>query len=65
MGVAKTLKDIVVTSNMRRKSISKTYRKLLVELDYKVPVSDPMKCISRVANNANLSEKTKHQALIS
>ena len=22
-----------------------------------------MKCISRVANNANLSEKTKHQAL--
>jgi transcription initiation factor TFIIB len=32
-------------------------------LDYKVPVSDPMKCIARVANNANLSEKTKHQAL--
>jgi len=62
-GISKTLKDIVAASNMRRKSISKTYRKLLVELDYKVPVFDPMKCIARVANNANLSEKTKHQAL--
>jgi transcription initiation factor TFIIB len=62
-GISKTLKDIVVTSNMRRKNISKTYRKLLVELDYKVPVFDPMKCIARVANNTNLSEKTKHQAL--
>jgi transcription initiation factor TFIIB len=63
IGIAKTLKDIVTASNIRRKSISKTYRKLLVELDYKVPVFDPMKCIARVANNANLSEKTKHQAL--
>jgi transcription initiation factor TFIIB len=63
MGISKTLKDIVAVSNIRLKIISKTYRKLLVELDYKVPVSDPMKCISRVANNANLSERTKHQAL--
>jgi transcription initiation factor TFIIB len=62
-GISKTLKDIVAASNIRRKSISKTYRKLLVELDYKVPVFDPMKCIARVANKANLSEKTKHQAL--
>lgn len=63
MGISKTLKDIVAVSNIRLKIISKTYRKLLVELDYKVPVSDPMKCISRVANNTNLSERTKHQAL--
>jgi transcription initiation factor TFIIB len=63
MGISKTLKDIVAVSNIRLKQISKTYRKLLVELDYKVPVSDPMKCISRVANNTNLSERTKHQAL--
>ena len=50
MGISKTLKDIVAVSNIRLKKISKTYRKLLVELDYKVPISDPMKCISRVAN---------------
>src|SRR5919197_1540728 len=43
MGISKTLKDIVAVSNIRLKKISKTYRKLLVELDYKVPVSDPMK----------------------
>jgi transcription initiation factor TFIIB len=63
MGISKTLKDIVAVSNIRLKKISKTYRKLLVELDYKVPVSDPMKCVSKVANRANLSERTKHQAL--
>src|ERR671930_748339 len=63
MGISKTLKDIVAVSNIRLKKISKTYRKLLVELDYKVPVSDPMKCISRVANNTNLSERTKRKAL--
>jgi transcription initiation factor TFIIB len=63
IGIAKTLKDIVAANNIPRKNISKTYRKLLIELDYKVPMSDPMKCIARVANKANLSEKTKHQAL--
>ena len=63
MGISKTLKDIAAASNIRLKNVSKTYRKLLIELDYKVPVSDPMKCIARVANSANLSEKTKHQAL--
>ncbi|HYY65887.1 MAG TPA: transcription initiation factor IIB, partial [Nitrososphaeraceae archaeon] len=63
MGISKTLKDIVAVSNIRLKKISKTYRKLLVELDYKVPISDPMKCISRVANNTNLSERTKRKAL--
>src|SRR5829696_2340078 len=37
MGISKTLKDIVAVSNIRLKIISKTYRKLLVELNYKVP----------------------------
>ena len=63
MWILKTLKDIVAVSNIRLKIISETYRKLLVELDYKVPASDPVKYISRVAKNTNLIERTKHQAL--
>jgi transcription initiation factor TFIIB len=36
----------------------------VLELDYyKVPNIDPLKCIAKVANNANLAEKTKRQAL--
>ena len=50
-------------SNIRRKVLAKAYRKLIVELDFKVPNTDPMKCIVKVANKANLSEKTKRQAI--
>jgi transcription initiation factor TFIIB len=40
------------------------YRLLLIELDVKVPLVDQIKCIAKVANKANLSEKTKRQAII-
>jgi transcription initiation factor TFIIB len=36
---------------------------LVLELNYKIPMVDPIKCIVRVANKANLSEKTKRQAM--
>ncbi|MFL6398499.1 MAG: transcription initiation factor IIB, partial [Nitrososphaeraceae archaeon] len=39
------------------------YRLLLIELDIKVPLVDQIKCIARVANKANLTEKTKRQAI--
>ncbi|MFL6384480.1 MAG: transcription initiation factor IIB, partial [Nitrososphaeraceae archaeon] len=32
------------------------------ELDYKVPNIDPVKCVVRVANKTNITEKTKRQA---
>jgi transcription initiation factor TFIIB len=35
----------------------------MLELDYKVPNIDPVKCVVRVANKANITEKTKRQAL--
>ncbi|MFL6365555.1 MAG: transcription initiation factor IIB family protein [Nitrososphaeraceae archaeon] len=64
LGVSKTMKDIAVASNLKRKNIARTYRQLVLELDYyKVPNIDPLKCIAKVANKANLAEKTKRQAL--
>ena len=36
---------------------------LLSELDLKIPNSDPMKCIVKVANKAGLNEKTKRIAM--
>ena len=35
----------------------------MLELDYKVPNIDPVKCVTKVANNAKLAEKTKRHAL--
>jgi transcription initiation factor TFIIB len=63
LGISKTMKDIAAASNVKLKNISRTYRQLVLELDYKVPNIDPVKCIAKVANKANLAEKTKRQAL--
>src|ERR687887_516380 len=63
LGVSKTMKDIAAASNLRRKNVARTYRQLMLELDYKVPNIDPVKCVVKVANKANITEKTKRQAL--
>jgi transcription initiation factor TFIIB len=63
METARTLKDIAVVSNLKRKDIARCYRLLVFELDIRIPVVDPKKCIARVANKLNMSEKTKHQAM--
>ena len=63
MEIPRTLNDISTASNIRRKTLSRTYRLLILELDIKVPMVDPMKCIVTVANKANLSESTKRQAM--
>jgi transcription initiation factor TFIIB len=63
METARTLKDIAVISNLKRKDVARCYRLLVFELDIRIPIVDPKKCISRVANKLNISEKTKHQAI--
>lgn len=63
METARTLKDIAVVSNLKRKDIARCYRLLVFELDIRIPVVDPKKCIARVANKLNMSETTKHQAM--
>ena len=58
----RTLKDIGQASNIKRKDIARCYRLLLRELNLKMPVVDPVQCISRIASKAKLSEKTKRKA---
>ena len=64
MDAARTLADVATATNVRRKAISRSYRLLLLELDTKVPLVNPMKCIAKIANKANLSEKTKRIAMV-
>jgi transcription initiation factor TFIIB len=63
METARTLKDVAVVSNLKRKDIARCYRLLVFEFDIRIPVVDPKKCIARVANKLNISEKIKHQAM--
>jgi transcription initiation factor TFIIB len=63
MSTPRTLKDIAAAASINRKHLAKVFRLLLIELDIKVPLVDQIKCIAKVANKANLSEKTKRQAI--
>ena len=61
-GTPRTLKEISQGSNVKLKEVARSYRLLYFELDLKMPLLDPMKCIVKVANKVKLSEKTKRQA---
>jgi transcription initiation factor TFIIB len=63
MGTTRTLNDIAVLNNIKRKELARTTRLLILELDLRVPMVDPMKCIAKVANRTRLSEKTKRHAM--
>ena len=62
MGTPRTLKDITRISNTKRKDIARNIRILTVEMGIKPPVFDPMKCIAKVANTAQIGERTTRHA---
>jgi transcription initiation factor TFIIB len=63
MDVSGTLDGIIKATNTKEKDLARAYRILLRELDLKVPMLDPIKCVSRVANKANISERIKRRAI--
>lgn len=60
----RTLKDVAAACNIKKKDIARCYRLLLRDMELKMPVVDPTRCVSRIASKAGLSEKTKRRALI-
>jgi transcription initiation factor TFIIB len=63
MAMSRTLNDVAFLNNIKRKELARTIRLLILELDIKIPILDPIKCVVRVANKVNLNEKTKRQAM--
>jgi transcription initiation factor TFIIB len=63
IGTPYSLRDIAAAGNLKRKDIARNVRKIIFELDLKIPNVDAIKCISRVANKANLTENTKREAI--
>ncbi len=59
----RTLTEVSQKINIKRKEVSRCYRLLLKELDLKMPVQDPIKCMSRIASKAGLGEKVIRGAL--
>jgi transcription initiation factor TFIIB len=61
--VGKTLKDIAQGTNVKPKTLSQSYRILLTELNIKTPMLDPMRCIAKVANKMQLSERITRKGM--
>ena len=49
--------------NIKRKGLARNYRLIVSKHELKILIQDPIKCIGRVANKANLSEITKRKAI--
>ncbi|MDG6999458.1 MAG: transcription initiation factor IIB [Nitrososphaerota archaeon] len=59
----RTLKDVAAISGIKKKELARCYRLLFRELDLRMPVVDPVKCIARIASKVGLQEKTKRRAI--
>lgn len=61
--VPRTLKDVSAATNVKKKDIARSYRLLIKELDLRMPVVDPARCMTRIASKARVSERTQRKAL--
>ncbi|NND86909.1 MAG: transcription initiation factor IIB [Nitrosopumilus sp.] len=59
----RTTREIASAMGIKIKEVTASYRLIFKELELKVPVVDSVLCISKIASNANVSEKTKRFAM--
>ena len=63
MDVTRTIIDISNNLQGNRSSLAKDYRILFQNLRLTVSVPDPIKCIIKIANNLDIPENTKREAI--
>jgi len=59
----RTLKEIAATMNIKKGDLAACYRRLVKELDLKIPVADSVQCVARIASKIGLPEKTRRLAI--
>lgn len=62
-GVPRTLDDISEISDIKPGEVARSYRRIISELDIKVPLIDPRKYIVKIANILDFDEKIRRKAL--
>jgi transcription initiation factor TFIIB len=60
--IPRTLKDVAAVSNVKKKDLARSYRLLHREMDFRMPVTDPARCVSAIASRAKMTEKTQRRA---
>jgi transcription initiation factor TFIIB len=62
-GAPRSLSEIAEASLVNKKDIARCYRLLLKELDFHMPISDPLTYVSKVAGKCGISGKTQGAAI--
>ncbi|MDQ3084141.1 MAG: transcription initiation factor IIB [Thermoproteota archaeon] len=63
LGIPRTLKEIAKISNLKEIELARIYRKVMFELDLKVPQVDALKEIIKIGNICGISERAKRRAI--
>ena len=61
--IPRTSNEVAEVSNIRRKEMCDAYVAIVLELNLKVPLIDPVKCLVRLANKTHVDEKIKRYAI--
>jgi transcription initiation factor TFIIB len=59
----RTLNDVTEATGLRKNSIAKCYRAILVTLNLQMPVSDIEQCVLRIAKGMGISERVREHAM--
>jgi transcription initiation factor TFIIB len=62
-GTPRTLRDISEASLVNRKDVARCYRLLLKELEFHMPIADPLTYISKIAEKNGISGKSQGVAI--
>ena len=62
-GAPRTLREIAEASLVGKKDVARCYRLLLQEIDFHMPISDPLTYVSKIAQINGISGKTQGSAI--
>ena len=62
-GASRTLREIAEASLVDKKDVARCYRLLLQELDFHMPVADPLTYVSKIAEKNGISGKSQGAAI--
>jgi transcription initiation factor TFIIB len=62
-GIPRTFNEVAEIGNIRRKEMWDAYMTIVVELELRIPLIDPIRCLVKLANKTGIDEKIKRQGI--
>ena len=59
----RTLKEVSAASLVKKKDVARCYRLLLRELEIRMPMPDPVRCVPKIGSKIHINEKTQQRAI--